>query len=221
MGLDPVGPLLALVAAPVALVAIPRLAPAAVGFLTVAAVVVRPGYVPPSLVVLLLPLGALLAGGHAAHAWSWPGGGRVLAGIGLVVATIAVVAWSGDARALLTAGDDGPLRAATRWIAETVPADERVIVDDAISVDLLEAGADPGQVTGYAALDTAPRQDHDLVMVTETLCAFPAGHPQAAAAVRHSTVVATFGSGPTRVDIRRITRPVRVSGWSDDHRRRQ
>jgi hypothetical protein len=217
LGLDPVGPLLALVAAPVALVAVPRLAPVAVGFLAVAAVVVRPGHVPGSLVAVLLPLGALLVAGVASHAWSRRPGGAVMVGAGVAVAVVAVVglvSWAGDGWGLLRDDADGPMRDATRWIVDNVPADQALIVDDAIWVDLVEAGADPARVTGYAALDADPDlggdrprpwRDHDVVVATEAFRAFPGGHPRLAAAVRNSVVVEAFGSGSHRVEVRRLT----------------
>jgi hypothetical protein len=226
LGLDPLGPLLALVAAPVALAVVPRLAPVAVGYLVVAAVVVRPGNLPPALIVVLLPLGALLVGGVAAHAWSHRHAlprpadltprGLGIAGAAAVAAGLAgltVVSWVGDGWALVRHDPDDPMRAATRWIVDNVPADQRLVVDDAMWVDLVEAGADPDQVTGYAALDADPRmggdpvplwRDHDIVVATETLRAFPAGHPQLGAAVDASTLVAAFGSGSDRVEVRRV-----------------
>jgi hypothetical protein len=217
LGLDPIGPLLALVAAPVALMAVPRLAPAAVGFLAVAAVVVRPGHLPPSLVAVLLPLGAVLVAGVAAHAWprlTHPAAGRrVGAGVGVALGVVVLGAWAGDGRALLAGDADRPLREATRWIVDNVPADQALIVDDAIWVDLVESGADPDQVTGYAALDAdpdlggdrpRPLWDHDIVVATATFRAFPGGHPQLEAAVRGSVVLESFGSGSQRVEVRRI-----------------
>ena len=264
---DPISPLLALVAAVVALWALPRLAPVAVGFLVVAAVVLRPGHVPAELVVVLLPLGALLIGGAAEHVWTWPAaapgsaaspagrsgqdgragrdghagrdgvpspaatgaprerplGAWLLAGAALAAA-VSSPAWLTHHRRLLAGDPDRPLREATAWIVDNVPADQRLIVDDAMWVDLVEAGADPDLVTGYAALDAdpdlgaagvAPWDEHDLVVTTQSLRAFPGGHPQVEAAARSSVVVAAFGSGRDRVDVRRILgegrRPVAVT----------
>jgi hypothetical protein len=159
-------------------------------------------------------VGAVLVAGVAAHARDrWPTRGRLLAGCGAVLAVAMVVAWAGDVRDLLIGDPDEPLRAATDWIVDNVPADQSLIVDDAIWVDLVEAGADPDQVTGYAALDADPSlggdqprpwRDHDVVVTTSAFRSFPAGHPELAAAVRSSIVVAAFGEGADRVEVRRI-----------------
>jgi hypothetical protein len=180
---------------------------------------VRPGHVPGSLVAVLLPLGALLVAGVAAHAWSHRPDRvlvtrPVLAGVGAAVALVGVVAWVGDGRALLADDPDGALRDATRWIVDNVPADQTLIVDDAVWVDLVEAGADPDHLTAYAALDAAPDlgadrprpgRDHDVVVATEAFRSFPGAHPRLDAAVRNSVVVEAFGSGSNRVEVRRIT----------------
>jgi hypothetical protein len=194
---------------------VPRLAPLAVGFLAVAAVVVRPGHVPGSLVAVLLPLGALLVAGVAAHVWSHRRTATVaVVGVAGIVGVVGLVAWAGDTRALLADEADRPLRDATRWIVDNVPADQALIVDDAIWVDLVEAGADPNHLTGYAALDAdrdlggdrpRPWRDHDVVVTTEAFRAFPGAHPRLAAAVRNSVVVEEFGSGSDRVEVRRLT----------------
>ena len=68
-GLDPVLPVLALAAAVLALVALPRLAPSAVAYLVVVAAVVRPGHLTPSLVVLALPFATLLVAGVVERLW--------------------------------------------------------------------------------------------------------------------------------------------------------
>jgi hypothetical protein len=65
LGLDALGPLLALAAAPVALLALPRLAPIAVAYLVLVAAVVRPGHLSATLATVLLPFGALLVAGVA------------------------------------------------------------------------------------------------------------------------------------------------------------
>jgi hypothetical protein len=69
LGLDPLLPTLGLAAAIFALVSLPRLAPVAVAFLVVAAAVVRPGHLTPSLPVLSLPFAALLVAGAAERLW--------------------------------------------------------------------------------------------------------------------------------------------------------
>ena len=199
-GLDPVGVVLALIAAPVALVAAPRLRPIAIGFLVLAAAVVPPWYLPVSLVVGLLPFGALVIAGVAEHAWNWGGGvlvgredGRrprplALALIAAVplLAVLAARGWIADHRSLLGDDADAALRDADRWIVENVPTDRRLIVDDAQWVDLVEAGMSANRVAGYTTFDAAtdvgidPQgewQDYDVVVSVESVPRVPRALP--------------------------------------------
>ena len=215
--LDPVGLTLMLVAAPVALVTLPRLRPFAAGVLVFAALAMRPGVVPRSFAAGLLPFGALVVAALAQQAWQRReqlGPAVVLAG----AAGVAVAAspwWVTGQRDLLS--DDGNVaaRAAQRWIEWNVAGDAEtsLIVDDAIATDLVQAGIRPERVAGYAALDL-PRDvgppapgtwtAYDLLVSTEALRTTPATDSPAAAALRHSVVVATFGAGNERVEVRRI-----------------
>jgi hypothetical protein len=88
-----------------------------------------------------------------------------------------------------------------------------LIVDDTVWADLVAAGIPPDRVTGYGALDlprdvgpAAPATwtSYDLVLSTESLRTSATTGSQADEAVRHSVVVATFGRGDTKVEIRRI-----------------
>ena len=70
-GLDPVGPIAALVAAVIAMIAIPRLRPIALGFALLAALALQVQYLPATYIVVLIPFGALLISGVADWAWAW------------------------------------------------------------------------------------------------------------------------------------------------------
>jgi len=227
LGLDSVGPLLALLAAPVALVAVPRLRPVAIGFLTVAFVVVLPGYLPVSLVVGLLPFGALLIAGVAEHAWGRSvevlgrrqGGRRIRSlAVGLiaaapVVVVLAALGWVTDHRPLLGDDPDAALRDADRWIVQNVPTDRRLIVDDALWVDLVAAGVSTNRLVGYTTFDADTEvgvrpehgwQDYDVAVSLESVRAFPDRYPEVSAALRSSVVLAVFGAGEDRVEVRKI-----------------
>ena len=226
-GLDGVGCVLALVAAPVALVAVPRLRPVAIGFIVPAAVVVLPGYLPVSLVVGLLPFGALLIAGVIERAWNWSGDvlarredGRPHRPPSLVLivalpllAVLAAPGWVANHRSLLGDDADAPLRQADRWIVRNVPVDRRLIVNDAQLVDLLEAGMSPGRVAGYTAFDADTDvgidpplawQDYDVVVSVEPVRKFPERYPEMRAALDVSAVLAVFGRGEDRIEVRAI-----------------
>ena len=86
-------------------------------------------------------------------------------------------------------------------------------LDDALWVDLVERGYPPGQVIWFYKLDTDrdiqgryPRgwREFDFLVSTATLRSFPDNLPQAREAQRRSRVVASFGSGTQRVEIRKV-----------------
>jgi Dolichyl-phosphate-mannose-protein mannosyltransferase len=213
--------------------AIRRLRPVTAAFAILAAMALRPGYLPVPLVIGMLPFASLLVAGVADVAWGRSGhrtrgsseveGGRrygragpgqvlVVAGLVMAVALAAPRWWQRD-RDLMTANQDRPFRQAEAWIAENVPRDARLLVDDGLWVDLVEHGYRPGQVVWFYKLDTDrdvqgryPRgwREFDYLVSTATLRSFPDNLPQAREAQRRSRVVASFGHGSQRVEIRKV-----------------
>jgi hypothetical protein len=193
----------------------------------------RPGYLPVPLVIGMLPFASLLLAGVADTVWGRPtnrtvaaaevGGGRphrsrgfgpVLVAGCLAVAVVAVgPQWWRRDRDLMTTDPDRPFRQAEAWIAANVPHQARLLVDDALWVDLVERGYPPGQVVWFYKLDTDrdvtgryPRgwREFDYLISTATLRSFPDDLPQVAETQRHSRVVASFGRGIERVEIRKV-----------------
>jgi hypothetical protein len=209
-----------------------RLRPVTAAFAILAAMVLRPGYLPVPLVIAMLPFASLLIAGVADTAWGWSGrrtggtditGGRrygfralgpvlVVACLALGVA-LAVPQWSRRDRDLMTVDQDRPFRQAEAWIASNLPRKARLLVDDALWVDLVERGYRPGQVIWFYKLDTDrdiqgryPRgwREFDYLVSTVALRSFPESLPQAHEAQRRSKVVASFGRGTERVEIRKV-----------------
>ncbi|MEU2063082.1 phospholipid carrier-dependent glycosyltransferase [Streptomyces sp. NPDC013455] len=197
-----------------------------------AAVAMRPdGYLPAMYVIGALPFLALvLAGGAASvtHAvlrrWRAEGerravsaGRYALAGVlALAAGAYVVPHWYDGDRTALTADANKPYRQASHWLAGEVdhPEDTRVLVDDALWLDLVHAGYRPGlgAIWFYKAdLDPAVTKtmphgwrDLDYVVASPTVRRDAKDLPNVRAAIEHSTPVATFGSGDDRVEIRRI-----------------
>ncbi|MEU1039043.1 ArnT family glycosyltransferase [Streptomyces sp. NPDC005551] len=197
-----------------------------------ALVALRPnGYLPAMYVIQALPFLALvLAGGAAsvAHAVlrrrrstaempyvTW--GRRATAVLLAAAAALYVVPrWYDGDRTAVTADANAPYRAASHWLATRVenPKKTRVLVDDALWLDLVHDGYRPGLgvIWFYKAdLDpavtrTMPRgwRDLDYVVASPTVRRDAADLPNVAAAMQHSTPVATFGTGEDRIEIRRI-----------------
>jgi hypothetical protein len=212
--------------------AIRRLRPITAAFAILAAMVLRPGYLPVPLVIGMLPFASLLVAGVADTSWGWSGrrtgdtdttgrrGDRSRAlGPVLVVACLAMAVvmiappWTQRDRDLMTVDQDRPFRQAEAWIAANVPHQARLLVDDALWVDLVERGYPPGQVIWFYKLDTDrdikgryPRgwREFDYLVSTATLRSFPDNLPQANEALRRSRVMAAFGRGTQRVEIRKV-----------------
>ncbi|MGW1772817.1 ArnT family glycosyltransferase [Streptomyces sp. NPDC002104] len=194
-------------------------------------VALRPsGYLPAMYVIQALPFLALvLAGGAASvtHAVlrrrRAPGERRALAYgrwalAGVLAASAAlylVPRWYDGNRTALTVDANAPYRQAAAWLGREVrePATTRVLVDDALWLDAVHHGFDPGlgAIWFYKAdLDpavtrTLPRgwRDIDYVVSSPTVRRDAAQLPSVKAALEHSTPVAVFGEGEDRIEIRR------------------
>ncbi|MBQ1001644.1 glycosyltransferase family 39 protein [Streptomyces sp. RK62] len=197
-----------------------------------ALVALRPnGYLPAMYVIQALPFLALvLAGGTAsvAHAVlrrrrseSEPrpltGGRYALAAVLAIAAGAYVVPrWYDGDRTAVTADANAPYQAASKWLATEVedPADTRVLVDDALWLDLVHAGYEPGRGVIWfykadldpAVTKTMPRgwKDLDYVVASPTVRRDAVDLPNVKAAIEHSEPVAVFGEGEDRIEIRQI-----------------
>ncbi|GGJ08986.1 ArnT family glycosyltransferase [Streptomyces brasiliensis] len=197
-----------------------------------AAVAMRPnGYLPAMYVIGALPFLALvLAGGaasvahlvlrrrRAASERRYVTGGRYALAAVLAVAAGAYVVphWYDGDRTAVTVDANKPYRQASTWLSTEVddPQDTRVLVDDALWLDLVHAGYRPGlgAIWFYKAdLDPAVTKtmphgwkDLDYVVASPTVRRDARDLPNVRAAIQHSTPVATFGAGDDRIEIRHI-----------------
>ncbi|MDK1343322.1 glycosyltransferase family 39 protein [Streptomyces sp. 378] len=197
-----------------------------------AALALRPnGYLPAMYVIQALPFLALvLAGGTAsvAHAvlsrWRSEAEKRyVSVGRYALAAVLALAAgayvvphWYDGARIAVTTDANAPYKAASKWLATEVedPERTRVLVDDALWLDLVHQGYRPGLGVIWfykadldpAVTKTMPRgwKDLDYVVASPTVRRDAADLPNVKAAMEHSHPVATFGTGEDRIEIRQI-----------------
>ncbi|MGW7409223.1 ArnT family glycosyltransferase [Streptomyces sp. NPDC054833] len=197
-----------------------------------ALVAMRPnGYLPAMYVIGALPFLALvLAGGTASVAHAvlrrrrsenenrYVTSGRYALAAVLAVAAGAYVVphWYDGDRTAVTADANAPYRQASKWLGSEVddPRHTRVLVDDALWLDLVHHGYQPGlgAIWFYKAdLDPAVTKtmphgwkDIDYVVASPTVRRDARDLPNVKAAIRHSTPVATFGTGPDRIEIRKI-----------------
>lgn len=212
--LDPVLPVAGVLAALVA-VFVRRLRPVAAGFLFLTAVVLKPGYLPIPYVVVLLPFAALLVaavvdlGVRRGGRWSTALVALVTVATGVVAAPL----WAVQLRGLFLADLDRPLREAQSWVDQNVDRSDRLLVDDAVWVDLVEAGFPRRNVVWYYKADTdsdvsslAPNgwRDYDYVLLTQALRRSLGTAPTVQQALQNATRTAVFGSGDQEVEIYRV-----------------
>ncbi|MEU0224032.1 phospholipid carrier-dependent glycosyltransferase [Streptomyces sp. NPDC006284] len=197
-----------------------------------AALALRPsGYLPAMYVIQALPFLALvLAGGTAsvAHAVlrrrrtraerrGLTFGRYAVAGaLALAACAYVVPRWYDGARTAVTADANAPYEAAANWLDTEVedPAGTRVLVDDALWLDLVHAGYEPGLgVIWFYKADLDPAvtktmpggwRDIDYVVASPTVRRDAVDLPNVRAAMNHSTPVAVFGTGADRIEIRRV-----------------
>ncbi|GAA3770200.1 ArnT family glycosyltransferase [Streptomyces chiangmaiensis] len=204
----------------------------AVAILTLVAM--RPsGYLPAMYVIQALPFLALVLAGGAASVVHlvlnrWRGGAErgyvtwlryaVVALLVAAAGAYAVPHWYDGDRTAVTTDANAPYRGASHWLTHQVqdPKHTRVLVDDALWLDLVHAGYRPGLGVIWfykadldpAVAKTMPRgwRDIDYVVASPTVRRDAVDLPNVKAAIEHSTPVATFGTGDDRIEIRRIDR---------------
>jgi len=196
------------------------------------ALAMRPnGYLPAMYVIQALPFLALvLAGATAsvAHAvlrrwrrpdeqrWRTRGRYALAAVLALAAGAYVVPKWYDGDRTAVTTDANAPYRAASKWLSTEVadPKDTRVLVDDALWLDLVHDGYRPGLgVIWFYKADLDPAvtktmphgwKDLDYVVASPTVRRDAVDLPNVKAAIEHSTPVATFGTGADRIEIRQI-----------------
>ena len=220
--LDPVLTIATPIAA-VAALAVRRLRPFGVLLTLLVAFMFRPGgYLPVPYVIMLLPLAALLLAGvtdAAVRTWRQRHGPKRAPNALWLVAMVAAAAvfvptGAVQLRGLLLADLDRPSREAQSWVEQNVPTDSRLIVDDAMWVDFVQAGFARDNVIWFYKLDTDPAvqaqspngwSDSDFVVTTRSMITSP-NAPSVTSAIENSVVVASFGDGDQQVQVRRIYR---------------
>lgn len=221
--LDTVLPVATVVAA-LAGLGVRRLRPIAVGVVFLLLMMLRPGYLPVPYVIALLPFGALLVAGvvDAAVRAAWRSGRWrspaavtavivvLLAGAGVATAA---PAWTGQLRGLALANLDAPVAQGEAWAEANIPRGDRMLIDDAMWVDLVRSGRDRNNIVWFYKADTdsaviarAPDgwKDYAWIITTESMRRSVDGSPQVAQALANSTLAARFGTGSTRVEVRQV-----------------
>ncbi|MFF7839825.1 phospholipid carrier-dependent glycosyltransferase [Streptomyces ossamyceticus] len=196
-----------------------------------AGMALRPGYLPAMYVIQALPFLALVLAGGAASVThgvlrrrrsaterrplTWT---RYVVAVALAAAAALYVVprWYDGNRTAMTSDANAPYQQAAKWLGSEVedPGRTRVLVDDALWLDLVHEGYRPGLGVIWfykadldpAVTKTMPRgwRDLDYVVASPTVRRDAVDLPNVRAAMENSTPVATFGTGEDRIEIRRI-----------------
>jgi hypothetical protein len=209
-----------LVATVVAL-AVRRLRAPAVAATVLAVVALRPGgYLPAMYVVQILPFFAIVIAGVLDEGvrrlrpqriwWRW----AVLGVAALTALTLVLPRWYDGNRRALTTDDNAGYVAAATYLRD-LPGRESatVVVDDVLWLDCVNAGYRREKVIWFYKLDldsavsaTLPAgwRDVDYVVSTPVLRQDPGSLPTVTKLLTNSTVIASFGPGDGRIEIRRV-----------------
>jgi cellulose synthase/poly-beta-1,6-N-acetylglucosamine synthase-like glycosyltransferase len=209
----------------------------ALAYLIQVVMILRPGYLPNMYVLGLLPFAALIVAGGSEALWvkaramrfaaiRWPMRAAVAA-LAVVMALVVAPRWADRDHQATTVKLDGSRRAAERWMVENIGHDERAIVGDEFYIYLVEHGFDHRPVQGgffsrtvvvYWPLDYDPAvkrrfpggwRDFDYIVSTEAVRSTLDRTPTTREALEHSRVLAQFGRGDQRIEVRAIDRPQR------------
>jgi 4-amino-4-deoxy-L-arabinose transferase-like glycosyltransferase len=139
-----------------------------------------------------------------------------------VAATVSVAAvvptwYDGDRRAM-TVDANRHYVTTVDWVRHHVPdlPDARIVTDDAIWLDLVRAGCRPGLgAIWFYKLDLDPAvkealphgwRDVDYIISTPIIRQDPNSLPTVHDLLTHSQVMATFGTGDERIEVRRVNK---------------
>jgi 4-amino-4-deoxy-L-arabinose transferase-like glycosyltransferase len=208
-----------------------RLRPIALALAVLALATIRGGYLPQPFVIALLPMCALLIAGVLDAAWQRsrhqdrvPWLGRAIALAGTLALTVVVLpSWVSSDSYAMRVDQTRQVLAAERWIDAHVNRRARMLVDDTLYVDLVHVGFEQryGAVWFYK-LDFTTNLDPSIVrhlpqgwrafdyvvstpVIRAALQQSPRGLQQVRAALQNSRVLVSFGAGPERVEVRRVT----------------
>ncbi|MGU3411693.1 ArnT family glycosyltransferase [Microbacterium sp. M1A1_1b] len=189
------------------------------------------GYLPVPYVIMLVPFAALLVAFVAERSVLALSGrtpfrsttrtrsatrrllGTTWALVTAAALVVAVPLWGSQLRGFLITDLDKPMAQAENWIGDNVDKSSRMLVDDAMWVDLVKDGFARQNVVWYYKLDTdgavekqSPNgwKDSDYVVTTDSMRTGGNSSSDVRQAIQNSTVVASFGTGNQMVDVRQI-----------------
>jgi 4-amino-4-deoxy-L-arabinose transferase-like glycosyltransferase len=206
-----------------------RVRPAALAGAILVVMALRPGYLPAMYVIQALPFFGLAIAGvldraaslvltFRADPASWTRFLRrsVVAVSALGLTGYVAFQWYAGDRQNMTVSANTNYFAADQWIRQNVsdPAHRRIVVDDAIWLDMVHDGfqAGLGAIWFYkldkdpGVIDQIPGgwRGVDYVVSTPILRQALSDQPNVSNTLTHSRILATFGTGDSRIEVRQV-----------------
>lgn len=112
----------------------------------------------------------------------------------------------------LLGAEDDSLAQSEAWVAANLPVDARVVADAVVMADLAKTGTPAWNLLDYRTLDAQKASAasasgwkvYEYIISTPALRTSLAPAGQTRTAIASSTIVASFGAGNTRVEVREI-----------------
>jgi hypothetical protein len=139
----------------------------------------------------------------------------VLVAMAVLSAAVVLPNWYVGAQRALTANDNARYVAAAQWLRHQAQIEPRarIVLDDALWLDAVNAGFEQERVIWFYKLDLDPGvmeslpegwRDVDYLIASPAIRADPNVLPTVGALLTHSDVVASFGTADDRIEIRKI-----------------
>lgn len=207
MRLDAIVPLGGLVAAGIVAVKRPAFRPLALALTIPAAYLLRGGYLPYPTMLQFLPAGALClaAAGSMIEGTGVRRVDRRMA-VTLLAVVVLIPAWGPQLVDLWTVNHDQSMTDAHHWLEGHTSTTDTVIVDDAIWLDLVQAGRSARDVIWFYKVDLDSEVQREGRWRHARYLAFPplpsnVALPKLTALLGRSTPVVTFGTGLDAVTV--------------------
>ncbi len=210
LGMDPVLPVLGLLAALVLVWKLPRWRPVMVVMLIPALAMFRGGYLPYPSMVQLMPFLALACVGLLSMiAGVRPHRPEILLAVGLASLLVASALWTPSFVSLLRDNQDRAMSGAQQWLLTNAKPEDTVVVDDALWLDLVDAGWPQTNVVWFYKIDLDSGVKLADGWQSVDYLAFPplptdVQLPKLREILSHSTIAATFGEGPNEVTVYKV-----------------
>ena len=210
LGMDPFLPVLGLLAALIVVWKLPRWRPVMVVMLIPALSMFRGGYLPyPSMIQLMPFLALACVGLLSLLAGTRPHRSEILLAVGLASLFVVSALWTPSFVSLVRTNQDRAMSGAQQWLLTNAQPKDTIVVDDALWLDLVDAGWPQTNVVWFYKIDLDSGVKLADGWRSIDYLAFPplpadVQLPKLREILSHSTIAATFGEGPNQVTVYKV-----------------